>query len=213
MTGVEVALLGSVLLVLGTAVLADVTSPAVSGAGHVLGSGGWVEAEPRALARGKGVSDNTYALASMMVSEAGSNEPLQLAVGWCARNQAQRRGESVFRLLTRAGRNDASGSFQPAESNGYYGPQNVGPRYASTRKEPTDGALSLADAILSDSIDDPTGGCTKFDAPSAQDSFLGKVEGYVKSAAEVYEERSKGAEIVMVPGISSTRFWRPKDTG
>ena len=213
MTGLEVTLLATVLLGLGAAVLSDVAVSTASGARHVVGSSGWVESDPRSLARSKGVSDNVYALASMLVSEAGSNPILQTAVGWCARNQSIRRGESVFKLLTRAGRNDATGAFQPDASNGFYGPQNVGPRYASTRKEPAQEALDLAADILTGAVADPTDGCTKFDAPGAQDTFLGTVAGYVKSAAQVAEERSKGAELVMVPGISSTRFWRPKETG
>ncbi len=196
-------LLGAVLLSGGDAKAAAVE--------HVVGPRGWVEAEPRRLASVAGVSDSVYALASAMVSEAGANELAQTAVGWALRNHADDRGESVFRVLTRAGRNDpATRQFVAHESNHFFGPQNVGPRWASTRKAPTARALELAGDILTGAIDDPTGGATQFDAPTAQDTLLGKVEGYVKDAAQVAAERSKGATLVMLPGVDSIRFWVPK---
>lgn len=178
---------------------------------HVIGSRGFVEADPRKLAGIAGVSDNVYALASAMVSEGGAGEMAQIAVGWALRNHADERGESVFRVLTRAGRNDAATrQFVAAEGNGHYGPQNAGPRWASTRKAPTARSLELAGDVLTGAIDDPTGGATQFDAPSAQDSLLGKVEGYVKSAQQIAEERSKGATMVMLPGVDGIRFWVPR---
>lgn len=192
-------------------VVAIVVAPATGMAlTHVVGTDGWVLADPRQLAAAAGVSPNVYALASMMTSEAGDNAVLQAAVGWAAKNKAERVGVSLLRLLTRAGRNDGSGTFVAHESSGFFGPQNVGPRYASTRKAPTKAALAIAEQISNEDITDPTDGCTQFDAPSAQDSFLGRVAGYVKDAAQIAEERSKNAEIVMLPGITSTRFWRPK---
>jgi hypothetical protein len=179
---------------------------------HVVGARGWVEADARSLASIAGTSDSVYALASMMVSEAGAkNEAAQIAVGWAIRNQAEKRGDSVFRLLTRAGRNDpATREFVPHESHGFYGPQNVGPRWASTRKPPTARTLELASKVLTGELDDPTGGAVQFDAPEAQDSLLGKVTGYVKSAATVARERSQGSDMVMIPGVDSIRFWVPR---
>jgi|WetSurMetagenome_2_1015567.scaffolds.fasta_scaffold25843_2 hypothetical protein len=178
---------------------------------HVVGKSGWVEAEPRALAGLAGVSDSIYALASLMASEA-AGEKAQIAVGWAIRNEASRRGESVFRLLTRAGRNDpGTRTFIAHESDGFFAPQNVGPRWASTRKPPTEMTLNLAARVLTDAVDDPTGGATQFDAPGAQDSFIGKVEGYIKTAQQIAEERSKGSTMVMIPGVDSIRFWVPKD--
>jgi hypothetical protein len=198
------AVVGAVLLGTG----GDAAAAAIS---HVIGPKGWVEADPRRLASLAGVSDSTYALASAMVSEAGDEPLAQTAVGWALKNHADDRGESVFRVLTRAGRNDKdTRQFVAHESNGYFGPQNVGPRWATTRKAPTSMALDLASAILSDAVDDPTGGATQFDAPSAQDGFIGKVEGYIKSAQQIAEERSKGSDMVMLPGVPNIRFWVPR---
>jgi hypothetical protein len=179
---------------------------------HKVGDLGWVSADPHALAAAAGVSDNVYALASMMQSEGGGNSALRIATGWCARNKAERAGISVFRLLTRAGKNDkTSGSFVAHPSSGMYGPQNVGPRYASTRSPGSSAALEEAAGILAGTIDDPTDGCTQFDAPKVQDSLLGKlVSGYNATAEDVARDRTKSSDLVMLPGISSTRFWRPR---
>lgn len=205
--GVLSMLAAGVVILLGSA-----SAEAATSGKHEVTSQGWVTVDPRILSKSAGVSDNTYALASMMQSEAGDSERVQIATGWCARNRADEKGISVFRLLTRAGSYDkASKQFIPHESDGFYGPQNVGPRYATTRKAPTVPTLERAAAILSGEVDDPTEGCTQFDAPGAQDTLLGKIAGYTKSAAQVAEERAKGSELVMLPGISSTRFWRPKD--
>jgi len=199
------------LLVGGAVLLSSGGDAAAAALSHVVGARGWVEAEPRKLASLAGVSDSTYALASAMVSEAGDDAVAQTAVGWALRNHADERGESVFRVLVRAGRNNKdTRQFEPHESNGYFGPQNVGPRWATTRKAPTLTALELASAILTGSIDDPTGGATQFDAPTAQDGLIGKIEGYVKTAQQIAEERSKGSELVMLPGIPNIRFWVPR---
>jgi hypothetical protein len=199
------------LLVGGAVLLSGGGDAAAAALSHVIGPRGWVEAEPRKLASLAGVSDSTYALASAMVSEAGEDARAQTAVGWALRNHADERGESVFRVLTRAGRNNKDTRvFEAHDSNGYFGPQNVGPRWASTRKAPTPMALDLASAILTDAVDDPTGGATQFDAPSAQDSLLGTVEGYVKTAQQIAEERSSGKEMVMLPGVPNIRFWVPR---
>lgn len=179
---------------------------------HEVGATGWVEADPRVLALAAGVSDNVYALASMMRSEAGNNLVLQIACGWVAKNMAARQGVSVFKLLTRAGKNKpGTHTLERHASYGFYGPQNVGPRYASTRLAPTPAAIANAESVLSGEVDDPTEGCTQFDAPKAQDSMLAAgIAGYEKTAVQVQLEREKGAELVMLPGITSTRFWRPK---
>lgn len=178
---------------------------------HKVGDLGWVSADPHALASAAGVSDNVYALASCMQSEGGNDSHLRIAVGWCARNQADRVGTSLFRLLTRAGKKDkTSGDFVGHPSSGMYGPQNVGPRYASTRYPGSAAALEEAAGILAGAIDDPTDGCTQFDAPSVQDSLLGKLAGYNSSAEDVARARTKSSDLVMLPGISSTRFWRPR---
>lgn len=197
-------------LVLAALVVGGKAAP-IGTAEHRLGQDGWVEADPRGLAEGAGVNLEVYALASMMTSEAGSHEMTMIAVGWAAKNRAATRGESIFRTLTRAGKNNARGLFVAHESSGLFAPQNVGPRYASTRKPPTARALELARQIIDDEIADVTDGCTQFDAPTAQDALLAcATKGYTKTAAQIAEERSRGADLVMLPGVSQTRFWRPR---
>jgi hypothetical protein len=197
-------------VVLGVAIALDRRAPE-DGVRHEVDATGWVSVDPHVLALKAGCSDNVYALASCMQSEGGGNRLLRIAVGWCARNMADRRAISVFKLLTRAGKKDkATGTFGVHPSNGFYGPQNVGPRYASTRLAPSKEAIKDAADVLADDVDDPTNGANQWDAPGVQDSFLNKVAGYSKSAEEVARERTKSSDLVMVPGITSTRFWRPR---
>lgn len=197
-------------VVVGLAIVLDRRTPD-DGVKHEVDGTGWVNVDPHVLALKAGVSDNVYALASCMQSEGGGNRLLRIAVGWAVRNMANRRGVSIFKLLTRAGKKDkVTDTFGLHPSNGFYGPQNVGPRYASTRMKPSDEALADAADIAAGNIDDPTGGCTQWDNPGLQDSLLNKVAGYSKSAEDVARERTKSSDMVMVPGISSTRFWRPR---
>jgi hypothetical protein len=206
-----------VWLGLGTAAIVTAVAVVASNSAdekpvHVVDAIGWVVADPHVLALAAGVSDNVYALASMMQSEAGGHSLLQVATGWAARNEAVARGISVFRLLTRAGHKDkATKRFVPHASDGSYAPGNIGPRYAATRRAPEALALENAAAVLAGTVADPTGGARQFDAPKAQDALLGAIHGYNKSASEVADDRLATNDLVMVPGITSTRFWRPKN--
>jgi hypothetical protein len=160
---------------------------------------GLVEAEPFRLAEARGCTLDQYALARMMVSEAGSKAS-RIAVGWAACNYAAARGESISTALLRG----------KGTSDGKFGAQNLG-KYASTKAVPTDEAISDAKTILAQTIPDPTKGCRQWDAPAAQNAALkAKVAGYTKTADEVAASRSKTNDLVMVPGITNIRFWRPK---
>jgi hypothetical protein len=162
--------------------------------------GGLVEADPIKLAEARGVSLDVYALARMMASEA-SDKATRVAVGWAARNYSSRKGKSISSVLL-AGTGGSEGSF---------GAQNLGGKYASTKNPPTDETISIAGEILTGKIPDPTGGCTLWDAPVAQDAAVRKkVPGYRKTSTEIAAERSKGFDEVWLPGITTTRFWRPR---
>jgi hypothetical protein len=162
-------------------------------------SSGLVEGDPLRLAAKRGCTLNEYALARMMTSEASSRAS-RIAVGWAALNYAAARGESISTVLLRG----------KGSSEGHFGAQNLG-KYASTRAVPPPNVISDAKAILKGTIKDPTGGCRQWDAPAAQDRMLkDKVPGYKKSSVEIAEERSKTSDLVMVPGVPETRFWRPK---
>lgn len=161
--------------------------------------------DPSEIARAHGVTLDCEALARMMVSET-PGRLARLAVGSAALNMARRRGESVAALLLR-GRNK-NGS--PSISDGRFGAQNTG-KYASTRTPSTPEARADARDLLAGKIADPTGGATQWDAPSTQDAQVAAgAPGYTKTAAQVAAERSKSSELVMVPGVSHTRFWKPK---
>jgi len=170
---------------------------------------GVVQTDPTEIARSHGVSLEVEALARLMVSEAGSKEAAQVAVGWAARNYARRKGDSISAILLR-GRTKAG---LPTSSEGKFGAQNTG-KYASTRAPSTSQSRALAAKILSGAIKDPTGGATQFDAPSAQNTLTAAgVAGYTKTADAVAASRALTASMVMVPGVSNIRFWVPKSGG
>jgi hypothetical protein len=207
--GVYLVGIGAALMI-GIAVVLNNADP--TKAKHEIGSLGWVESDPFALASDAGVSLDVYALASMMQSEGGGSQQLRQAVGWTAKNMAASRGISIAKLLLRAGRYDkAEQAFVAHPSNGFFGPQNVGPRYASTRSAPSLVALGDADAVIGEEVPDMTQGSVQFDSPGTQDSLLGKLAGYNKTSADIAADRTKSRIEVQVPGITSTRFWRPKD--
>jgi hypothetical protein len=98
-----------------------------------------VVGEPFSLAQSAKVSMDVYALARMIASEEGSgNAPTLLCLGEAARNEAKRRGTSVFSLLTN--------STVPA-LRGRFGEQRT--RWASTRLDPNGRHVAAATAALS----------------------------------------------------------------
>jgi hypothetical protein len=212
---VIIGILGALALVGGVVVSSSSvdTSKFTKPSGHKVGAVGWVETDPRELADSAGAPLDTYALASMIRSEAGGSTVTQLACGWTAKNKAEARGISIFELLIIAGRNEpGTNRLNRHPSYGFFASQNVGPRYAATDEAPTVDDLKLAQQIIDEEIPDPTGGCTQFDAPKAQRKLLAAATpGYEKTPEELAEERSKNATLVKVPGVTSTRFWRPKN--
>jgi hypothetical protein len=168
---------------------------------HVLNSQGFVDADPDALARAAGVSLNVYALASMMASEAGGENVItQIAVAHTAVNHARDRGESVSKLLLRMGQNTVKGdssSFVAGPGHHHFG--KALHRYATTARPPNAQQLADAAEVLSGTVDDPTGGATKFDTP---DSSLEDVEQVASN------RQAAGLEMVTVDGVDAFRFWR-----
>jgi hypothetical protein len=138
--------------------------------------------------------DDVEALARMIASEdPNASLIVQQGIAWAAKNEADRRGLSVFDLL---------------EPNGNPGPQTG--RYASTVNPSTQITRSIAYDVLSGKTDDPTRGSIQFDNPGTQDKLYaaGKVS---KDADDVAAERqSDGKEMVTLPGVPATsiRFWR-----
>jgi outer membrane murein-binding lipoprotein Lpp len=181
----------------------------LSGVVETADKNGVVQSDPEAIARMHGVSLDVEALARMAVKEAGSGEKPQIAVMWATRNMARASGTSVAKLLLR-GRTKTGG---PSSSDGKFGAQNTG-KYASTVLPSTPASRDRAAKVMAGTIPDPTGGAIQFDAPSAQDKLKAAgTAGYEKSAEEIAAERSASKVSVMVPGVSSIRFWVPKGSG
>ncbi len=164
-------------------------------------STGFVDAEPSELADQAGASLEAYALARMISSEEGQQDPTtQAAIAWATINTARKRSSSVAALLLRA-KND--------RNNGYFGSQkdkdpdseNFGgsDRYASTALDPYARDLTIATQCIDGTLPDFTGGATNYDRPAGEDA--------VKVAAN---RTASGLELVDVPGAASgLRFWRP----
>lgn len=162
---------------------------------------GYVAADPDELAAEAGVSLDTYAAARMIASEeAHSDRETKIAICWCLFNEAARRGKTVSAVLLYAknpvnrGRFGSQKDLDPASDN-----FNGSDRYASTRTDPYDEEIIIAQAVSSGSIPDPTGGCQQYDRPAGE-----------KDPAKVAANRiASGAELVNVPSADpGLRFWR-----
>lgn len=139
-------LLGGAVVVMATRGRRLTSSPAPS-------DGSRLQIYPSDLARvaeellGRPVSVESYALARMIASEAGSGPvPEKQAIASVALNDARAHGWSL--LYTLAG------------PTGLFGPQR-GWRYATSR-DPYEQDLQVAEAVLAGELGDNTGGATKF---------------------------------------------------
>jgi hypothetical protein len=126
--------------------------------------------DPHQLAAQAGVDDETYALARGISSEEGtSGASTKAAVAWAIKNEAARRGSSIFALVTHA---------KLAAHSGFYGTQrnieegtagyNGSDRFISTAQDPYDGDITIASGVLDGTIPDVTGGANQFDRPSGE---------------------------------------------
>lgn len=179
--------------------------PTVLNSDGTVTTDGYTPAPPASLAAGLGLEPNRYAMARAIVSEVGTL-PLaaQIGVGWAIRNMAAHAGRSILHLLTRAGQNDASGTFVPtAGADGFFGQQSQH-RYCSTAQDATDAAYAIADQVISGAVDDPTGGARQWDSP---DAFSSSGAADKTAAARI----AAGNVEVDLPDVSPSqlRFWRP----
>lgn len=155
---------------------------------------GETPADPAALAAGKGVSLDVYALARMIASEAGGQKQIaQQAVAAVAVSHAADEGKSISAVLLHA----------THAGNGFFGKQAQG-RYAATSRDPSSAQLGLAAQVIAGELPDPTGGARQWDSPRAYDD---------PSDADATERKrlAAGNELVILPGVpaSTFRFWRP----
>jgi hypothetical protein len=131
---------------------------------------GVVPCDPRQLASQAGVDDETYALARGISSEEGpSSSGTKAIVGWAIKNEASRRGVSIFSLVTHATLGAHSGKYGTQRNieegtTGYNGSD----RFISTAQDPYDGDIAIASGVLDGTIPDVTGGANQFDRPSGE---------------------------------------------
>jgi hypothetical protein len=200
MTGIGWSVFGaSALGVVALSVWAyDKSKRAVGSTNGKVNADGIVPGDPAALASAAGLSLDVYALARMGASEE-SSEAGQTAVMWAARNQAQRNKESIAALLLRSKNSKAAGHFGTQRG-----------RYATTEQEATARSKRLAAAVIAGKIADPTGGANQWDAPEAQAKAHARDPQKYKSPEVIAAKRNKVSLLVMVPGVTSTRFWKPR---
>lgn len=138
-----------------------------------------VQGTPATLADDASLDVNTYALARMLSSEenSGSAEVL-LALAEAARNQAARRGRSVYSLLT--------SSKYPSRA-GRFGAQKGA--WASTRLDPNGRHVAAAQVALGGS--DFTGGARDFFDPRTQDGGVQLGEALRLTSEQYIADRAK----------------------
>jgi hypothetical protein len=179
---------------------------------HLLDDGtvtvdGATPANPRALAAGRGLDPNVYALGRALHSEqAGGARIAREGIAWAMVNQARHVGRSVLDLVTRAGRKVGGAWVPHPTGNGHFGRQNQG-RYVATSRDADAEAYEIAAGVLAGTIDDPTGGARQFDDVSAFGAQAGTTAA---DADRVAADRiAAGNELVQLPGAPDLRFWRP----
>jgi hypothetical protein len=158
----------------------------------------FVPVAPKTMAATAGIPIETYTLARVIRSEAGSSDrAVRVAVAWVTKNEAQRRGVSLTDLVVRTGK----------KGSGYYGAQNIGGRFVSSRMAPREEDVILADKIQQGAIPDNTGGAVKFFSPGAQDQLVGKLVGYSKTSREIIDAwKADGLTPRSLPGVSPYKF-------
>lgn len=150
-----------------------------------------------AKALGRDIPLSVWALATVIASEAGSGPALaKIAIAWAVRNEAQRRGVSVFKLIA---------------PDGKFGSQQG--RYAASVHPPSAADVRIAEMVARNEVADPTNGAVQWDSPAAQRKLLARGEpGYTKTPEMVAAERqASGKTVVYLPGVDPDylRLWRP----
>lgn len=160
--------------------------------------GGYTTAEPKTLATKAGVSLEIYTAGRVLASEAASgSEAERIATLWCVVNEARARKQTIYKLAT--------GGTKGA---GFFGAQNAGGRYVSTRRDPTTADIALATRILGGELTDPTGGARRFISPAGQDALAARGQkGYTKTAEDIFAKwGAEGWQRRTVAGVDPYHF-------
>lgn len=153
-----------------------------------LDSDAYVIEDPQLLASSEGMDLETYTLARVIVSEAGTkSRDVQAAIAWAVVNESARKGMSIFQRTTLTRDRGQTGKF-----GSQYHPITQDNRYVSTAKDPAQAHMSLAREIADGKITDPTDGATQFFEPALHDQLHAAGRpGYEKTAAEVLASWTK----------------------
>ena len=146
-----------------------------------------IDENPDGLAASANLDLQTYTLARVISSEEGNSPVLYwVAVGWVAVN------------------NSFDGDVFSYATDGSFGRQGSG-RPVATSQDPYQGHVSVAQAILSNQVGDPTNGARYFVAPKTQDALHKRDPSKYKSFADVDASRiAAGLKRVTPDGINSS---------
>lgn len=162
---------------------------------------GKTPADPAVLAEAAGLDLDTYALARMIMSEAGGlPEQAKLGVGFAALTYASDHNRTITAQLLRA----------DGAANGYFGRQDQG-RYASTSQDPNPAAVAAAQLVTGGATEDPTGGADQWDSPWSYKDNPNTGETAAEKAARVAQSRlDAGKQMVVIGSVPERklRFWR-----
>lgn len=174
---------------------------------------GIIREDPMSLAQAAGLPLPTYALARMVSSEEGTSaREYKLAVAWAAWNKW---GMRIADGLT-DGKGDAAGFFKDqsygytdgtVDDNGELVVKHAG-AYASTRFDPRQDDVAIAQSVVVGSPPDPTGGATNWFRPALQDQQYEK--GTVSKSADDVDASwvSGGLARVDVPTAPDLNFYK-----
>jgi hypothetical protein len=180
---------------------------------------GSITDNPKNLASTAGTDLDTYCLARMIASEDGNaNQATKVAIACAAMNECRQSNISISQKLLYCNYKEGRGKF---------GPQSQG-RYAATSADPHEQDLRIAKLVLTNQIQDPTGGATQWSHPKAQDSQKyreaiaeqaaargAKQTPRVLSFQDLIDARAKqGKQIVSVPGTDPDHivFFKPSNS-
>ena len=145
-----------------------------------------IDQSPEDLAASAGLDLQTYTLARIISSEEGNSPVLYwVAIAWASKNNAP--DGDIFSWAT----------------DGSFGEQGSG-RPVSTRQDPYEGHVKVAQAVLAGTVADPTEGARYWIAPRTQDILHLRDSSKYKSFADVNASRlASGLRQVNPAGIDS----------
>lgn len=166
---------------------------------------GVIDRTPHECASDDSVDIEVESLARCGQSEESSTLG-RTCVMWACKNQAHKTNRSITALVTNAkhkvkhvddfGKVTYGPESLTPDYHGFYSRNLVG-KYCSTYQRPTSETLNLAKQVIDGTVDDPTEGSSKWDAPS----LLSDPDALAASREQ------EGYRLVLIPGVEKTRFW------